>query len=198
MHSRHLGDDAELYVVGALDECERASVEAHVAQCEECRRLLGAAEETLLALEREAAEVAMPFSPLAGAPKRVTRAAPWWIAALAAAAAFVIGVLLPRGASVPPSRAAHLAMLHSHFSHAQFRGAPLAKVIYPRERNWYYVIVEGSVRYEVDGIAAGRVIDLGTTAPAGLTSELFARSAERFDRVQLRADGRIVEFATIR
>ncbi|MBV8343959.1 MAG: zf-HC2 domain-containing protein, partial [Candidatus Eremiobacteraeota bacterium] len=47
----HIGDSAELYAAGALDERERAEIDAHVAECRDCLRRLGEAEETILTLE---------------------------------------------------------------------------------------------------------------------------------------------------
>ncbi|MBV8196715.1 MAG: zf-HC2 domain-containing protein, partial [Candidatus Eremiobacteraeota bacterium] len=46
----HIGDDAELYAAGALTRDEHAAVDAHIAQCPDCLRRVGEAEETVLAL----------------------------------------------------------------------------------------------------------------------------------------------------
>ena len=190
----HIGDDAELYAAGALTPDEQAAVDAHVAQCPECLRRVGEAEETVLALER--VNAAQPI--LAPSVVRLRRRGvpSWWIP-VAAAAALVVGLLIPRQA--PQNDFATLAMLHSHFAHAQFTGnGPPAKVLYARDRSWYYVIVEGQRSYEVYGVRSGASADLGATQPKGQTSELFARNAARFDRIELRAAGKAVESAAIR
>ena len=48
--SAHLGDDAELYALGLLEPERRAEIDAHVAGCADCLRLLGEAEATAAAL----------------------------------------------------------------------------------------------------------------------------------------------------
>jgi hypothetical protein len=191
----HVGESAELYAAGALDAREQAEVEAHVAECADCLRRLGEAEETVLALER--VDVAESTRPVARVLPSRTRSVPaWWIAA-AAAAAFIIGFLAPHAA--PRPGVAMVALIHSHFSHAQFAGTgPAAKVIYAHDRSWYYVLVAGTFRYEVYGLRAGRAVDLGTTTPQGPTSELFARVAANFDRLELRENGTTIESAAIR
>ena len=56
----HVGEAAELYALGALDEREQAGLEAHIAHCAQCLRRVGEAEETLLALERGSKAVDVP------------------------------------------------------------------------------------------------------------------------------------------
>jgi hypothetical protein len=121
----------------------------------------------------------------------------WWIPA-AAAAALILGLLFGRGQGPAPNPAT-LAMIHSHFAHAQFAGTgPAAKAIYARDRSWYYVIVSGTNRFGVYGVAAGQATYLGDTRRSGATSELFARVKRRFDRLDLRDGARTVESAAIR
>ncbi len=68
------------------------------------------------------------------------------------AAALIVGILWPRAQS--QHDVATLAMVNGHFSHAQFAGTgPKAKVLYARDRSWYYVIVAGTGRYDVYGVA---------------------------------------------
>ncbi|MBV8147747.1 MAG: zf-HC2 domain-containing protein, partial [Candidatus Eremiobacteraeota bacterium] len=182
---RHVGEEAELYALGMLDDRQRAAVEAHLAECTACSRRVGEAEETVLALERRSVATPIPFArrlPLKFERRRISA---WWLAP-AAAAALIVGLLLPRPAS--NENAALLAMINSHFSHAQFAGAtgPPAKVLYARDRSWYYVIVTGIHRYDVYGIHAGVASDLGTTSPGEGTNQLFVRTMTRFDRLELR------------
>jgi hypothetical protein len=191
MRGEHAGDAAELYALGCLSQDERRAVEAHVQTCSPCLRRIGEAEETLLALERETAVVPMPFD-AALFPAKPRRTG-WWPSALALAAAFVFGMLVRSG---PAPNPALDALATSHFNHAQFSGAnePKAKVLYARDRSWYYVVVTGSRGYDVYGVERGVATRLGTTRGG----ELFAGSRVRFDRLELRERGRTVESAAIR
>ncbi len=197
MRDAHIGENAELYALGSLGDIERAQVEAHVANCAECLRRLGQAEETVLGLEQETPEVPLPQN--ARAPQFAARRnAPWWIAAVAAAAALIAGYLLPHPQPSPDT--AQLAMLHSHFNHAQFVGnGPLAKVIYARDRSWYYVVVEGAHAYTVDGVGATGTTVLGTTTPHAGINDLFVPHASRFEVIELReGTATVIERAQIR
>jgi len=193
----HIGENAELYAVGALSEDERGAVDAHAAHCPDCLRRLGEAEETVLALEGGLVARSSQRRPQRRAP--IVRGAVSWWAIPAIAAALIVGMLIPRPA--PQQNPAMLAMIHSHFSHAQFIGgaaAPDAKVLYARDRSWYYVIVEGTHRFGVFGRHGGRFAMLGATRPVRGTSELFARPGENFDHLELREGNAVVESASIR
>lgn len=193
----HIGEAAELYAVGALTEEERSMVDAHAAHCAACLRRLGEAEETVLALERR-----FVTAPAQRPPRKVVslprRGVPGWLLPLAAAAAFVIGLFA--AGTFPRRESPTLAMIGSHFSHAQFAGAaaPPAKVIYARDRSWYYVIVAGRHRFTVYGLRNGQGVALGTTQPAQQTSELFVRPRARFDRLELRERNAVIATATTR
>lgn len=191
----HIGESAELYAIGALDPAERAAVDAHITHCTECLRRVGEAEETVLALER--ANSIEETTPGVRPARRFARRSVAWVLPLAAAAAFILGLLFPRPA--PQNDSAMLAMIRSHFSHAQFAGSgPDAKVLYARDRSWYYVIVVGSRRYGVYGVRDGRSARLGVTQSRGKTSELFVRSSTRYDRLELRDSGTTIDTATMR
>ena len=195
----HIGENAELYALGSLSDVERAQVDAHVANCAECLRRLGQAEETVLGLEREAVPHALPAGARAPELRYRPLVARWWYGAVAAAAALLLGYLLPHPIAQPTHDVAHVAMLHSHFNHSQFAGnGPLAKVLYARDRSWYYVIVEGSHTYSVEAVSPTGTRTLGTTAPRDGTSELFVSHTQRFDRIELREGTAVVESAQIR
>jgi anti-sigma factor RsiW len=191
----HIEELAELYALGELDARERAQVDAHIAQCSDCLRRVGEAEETVLALER----IIQPVAPHAGIAMMRRRRVAWLLPAVAAAA-LIVGLLLPRPFTAPQNPAL-LAMIHSHFSHAQFSGvagAPAAKVIYARDRSWLYVVVEGTHNYSVYGSSGGRSLLVGTTLPHGETSDLYAKPSLRLQRVELRERGQTVESAALR
>lgn len=191
----HIGESAELYAIGALDPLERDAVDAHVAGCMQCLRRVGEAEETVLALER--GNVRDSGTVERAARLAFARRQTLWLLPLTAAAAFILGLLFPR--AVPQHEAATVAMIGSHFSHAQFAGSgPPAKAIYARDHSWYYVIVDGRGRYSVYGFAGATRVLLGETVRAGRTSELFTRRAGAFDRLELRGSNAIAETATIR
>ncbi|MGC1381659.1 MAG: zf-HC2 domain-containing protein [Candidatus Baltobacteraceae bacterium] len=194
---RHLGEAAELYAIGSLDADERAAVERHAADCPACLRLLGEAEEAVLALERGNLPISLPYRGGLRLPLERRDISAWWLAP-AVAAALVVGLLLSR--LQPQSDTATLAMVTSHFAHAQFSGTggPPAKVLYARDRSWYYIVVAGTYRYEVYGVRDGTSTHLGNIEPSGNTSRLFTRTAAPFDRLELRDGSTLVESAAIR
>jgi hypothetical protein len=160
---------------------------------------IGEAAELYAAGQLDAVErVNKPLAPpvatnvVAFARRRIS---PWWLVP-AMAAALIVGILWPRAQS--QHDVATLAMVNGHFSHAQFAGTgPKAKVLYARDRSWYYVIVAGTGRYDVYGVAGDNRVSLGSTNAVGSTNELFVKMRERFDHLELQ-DGAATETATIR
>ena len=190
----HVEELAELYALGELDAFDRAQVDEHIARCASCLRRVGEAEETVLALER----VVQPMSPRLGVTRLQRRRIERWWPAIAAAA-LIVGLLLPRPFTSPQNPAL-LALIHSHFSHSQFSGspgAPPAKAIYARDRSWLYVIVDGAHRYGVSGFDGRQTSMLGMTRPGGATSDLYTRTTKRFLRIELREGPRIIETAAM-
>jgi hypothetical protein len=208
----HLGERAELYALGMLDGVERGAVETHLATCAECRRRVGEAEETLLEMDRRLRSQPPP----AELDRRVrasrrgslgTRGFSWY----ALAAAFLIGLLPSIGLfanrmhaeRVESARtAATIAMVDSHFAHAQFaaiggKQAPDAKVVFARDRSWLYVIVVGAKSYDVAAAANGAMIPLGATQSHGGASELFVRNPPRAKELVLLDDHAPVARASI-
>jgi len=205
MFELHIGDQAELYVLGMLDERERAAVDAHIATCMQCLRRVGEAEETLLALER--GDLAEPTPELLD--RRMRFGAPpvrrYSTFALAAAAGVVLGILtmLPGYFRPHAPQAALLAMIHSHFNHAQFLPvgsprAPSAKVVYAHDRSWLFVLADGSERYAVYAINGTAATRLGELQPEGLTSSLYVTHVPTIDAVELRDGNAVVERAQVR
>ena len=209
MRDLHVGESAELYALGFLSAGEREELEEHLATCSDCRRVVGEAEETVLQLEREKLPVPTPFTLDRRVKFSSTRSVPALLPWLAVAAAFILGLLpsipllLEREGVRGMHDAASLAMINSHFNHAQFAGtapnAPPAKLIYARDRSWLYVIVQGNHRFEVDALHGSSTQTLGTTQPAGSASELFMKNgAPNVDTVELRDGGTLVERARLR
>ena len=204
MFDLHIGDLAELYVLGELEPSERAAVDAHIATCMQCLRRVGEAEETLLALER--GDVAEPTPELLdrrmrfGAPP-VRRYAAF---ALAAAAGLVLGILTMLPAVLRPhDQPALVAMVNSHFVHAQFapvssQSVPAAKVIYAHDKSWLFIIANGSERYSVYAISPTGAVRLGELHPEGSSSTLYVDHPVTAASVELRDGTIVIERAQVR
>jgi anti-sigma factor RsiW len=208
MRDDHVGENAELYALGELDELEAARVEHHARTCDECTRRLGEAEATVLQLI-ESGNV--PTARPAPLDRRVRFAppasrTPAWIAAVAAA--FVIG-LLPWGVMMTQrpvastsSQPAIDAMLAGHFAHAPLvalrPGVPAAKVIYPRESGWIYILVgAGQDSFDVATVVKGNRTIVASLAPSGVTRAVFVNVPGRVDAVELLQSGTPVAGARI-
>lgn len=184
----HIDELAELYALGALDEAERATVDLHAKSCAVCAARLGNAE----AMIAETIEKHAPSGTLdvrvhkAFAPRR--RTAPPWGAL--AAAAFLLGLLPgllfaafyhPRAPFESDRDRAIVAMVNSHFLHAQFTAlapdAPKAKVIYGRGKPWRLFVAQTKRPYTVRAEAAAGGTSLGVLHVSGDAAELFVPSS---------------------
>jgi hypothetical protein len=205
MAEPHVGELAELYALGALDERERAAVETHVADCPVCLRRVGQAEETLLVLEAGA----RPRTPPRLRELRLTASEsriPMLLRLGAAlAAGIVLGILtmLPAYRRAQSTQPALVAMVQSHFSHAQFapvgaRQAPPAKAIYARDRSWLFIVAQGNASYGVYAVGPSSVRELGQLHPSGTTSTLFVNERVPEGSIELRAGNDVVERAALR
>lgn len=207
MRDDHIGEDAELYALGELDELEAARVERHVRACPECANRLGEAEATVLRMVE--AGGAVPVVPEA-LDRRVRFTQPAtparaWIAAVAAA--FVLG-LLPWGWTMTQQHAndapqpAVDAMLAGHFAHAPLlplaAGAPSAKVIYAREGGWIYVLAAaGTSSLDVATVTGERTNVVAALAASGATRSAFVKITGRIDSVELLENGKPIAVARI-
>jgi hypothetical protein len=175
-HDGHLEDEAELYALGMLDEHESARVDAHARTCDACAERLGRAEATVAAMAEATVSpstAAVPQVPLV--PRLAIRRAPrfnlpaWSAAAAALALAVSTGVLADQNVAlrhaVNSDGGAMLAMVRSHFSHAQFTspaGGPMdAKVIYEPHGRWYEVLAVGAdPSWRLAAVRDGKTIEL--------------------------------------
>jgi hypothetical protein len=208
MRDDHIGENAELYAMGQLGELESSRVEHHVRTCGACAQRLGEAEAAVLRLI-ELGDVASEAPAeldrrirFGGQPPRA------WIAAVAAA--FLIG-LLPWGVTTLRHSNAEIgsnqqlamnAMLAGHFLHtpvvALVPGAPNAKVIYPREGGWLYVLVgPASQPLDVVAIAGNERTTIASIAPGTQTRAAFVAIAQRVSTVQLLENGTPIASARI-
>jgi hypothetical protein len=208
MNTLHIDELAELYALGALNEAERESVDAHAMTCEACAARLGEAEAAVASLIE-------PRAPSKALDRRihasfVVRETNWRRVFLAAAAAFVLGLLpalgvwlthAPGGGFERDREAATVALVSSHFTHAPFAplvpGAPKAKIIYARTQPWIYVVAETNRSLEVRALTDGSSVSLGTLRVQGNTGELYLPHPPPASRYELLDGGRVVGTATI-
>lgn len=198
----HVGEAAELYALGALDDRERAQVEAHAAQCDACATALGSAESTVAALITERA----PSAPLDRRMRSAFMPRPAWQTwSPLAAAAIVLAIVLPlwftRPASPPSNADAIVAMTNSHFTHSQFgalaASAPKAKVIYARTGAWWYVIAQTNRAYTVAVVENGKLRRIGTLHANGNAAQLYVAHPPPARMVLLLDGGTPVARATL-
>ncbi len=204
--SEHIGDLAERYALGDLDASEMAALEAHIATCDPCLRLIGEAEETVLALERGYTVAVVPTPLDRPLQLPVRRNIPFAAFAGAAAAGLVIGILatiLAFSSRPNDSQHALVAMVNSHFNHAQF--APVggahpapAKVIYARDKRWLFIIATGTERYSVYAVDAQGATRLGELQPEGTSSTLYVDRRITQSTIELHDGPNVVARATIR
>jgi hypothetical protein len=206
MNDTHVGENAALYAMGALDAQERETYDRHAQVCDACARALADASQTIEAMERRAGIVPAPRALLAG--RRRARLRPFAAGLVAAAAAvaaiFLFARLFAVSGAVHGNELALAALVHSHFDHSPFVaqrvGAPAAKVMYARDGSWLFVVVDRpSVPLEVDGIAAnGAALSLAQLPRSDVAVSAFSRPARRFVRVELReANGAVVSRAEL-
>ena len=197
----HYDEELELFALGDLEPAERAAIEEHVRDCADCSRRLAEAEETLARMSS--------MLPAYRAPHRTQTA--WRPSArVAVASAFFAGAIAAvltlafvnvNHASSDDVRA-QIAMVHSHFQHAELRpavaGAPLTKIIFPPGRDWLYAIVDdGRSGYRLLASSpSGPARDLGGFAAHGATSSLFVERPPPGE-IELEFDGRIVARGTL-
>ncbi|HET7814540.1 MAG TPA: zf-HC2 domain-containing protein [Candidatus Baltobacteraceae bacterium] len=191
--TQHIGEDAELYALGALDPGEARAVDEHVRTCDACAARLGEAEAAVSA-------AIVPAEPSLSLDRRMRTALraplPWARIAPLLAASFVLG-LLPFFAALPARHdtsqhdLAVAALVNSHFAHVPFAAlspdAPKAKLLYGRGvQSWRFIVAQTGRAYRVRGIVDGRETDFGTLQVNGASAELFvpqtrARVFELYD-----------------
>jgi hypothetical protein len=220
----HVGENAELYALGALDPQERANLERHLANCLSCTREVGQAEAAVAMLDDAtipqvapppalAQRIAASAAALAASKVVPLRRAPsWHVQQLGLAASIALVVGLGGGIAFDRSTGgSHAAtrdedaiktIAASHFLHATFAslvpGAPTAKVLYARDGSWYYVIVDDNVAdCHVVARSAGGDVDGGSLVAGTQTSTLFVHPAVRPRSLELVRGGRVIATATL-
>ncbi len=219
--TQHIGDDAELYALGALDGAESAAVERHIASCAECATLVVDAQgvaaslaSTLpgvapsASLDRRIHDLASSGSVTALRPAQVrARSSSLW--QYAVAAVFALAFLgtgfqaLRLHGQLADQDVALATVVHSHFNHVSMTpisgSAVAAKVLYARDGSWVYVIADrpGGELHVMSIGAAGRS-DLGPLHSNGQTASLLIHPAARIQSIVLQRDGVPVATATLK
>lgn len=207
MSAEHIGELAELYAMGSLDEPAARSVEQHVRTCDPCSQQLAAAAEAVAQIETARPQVTPPgslrrrLSASAHAPRR----AHLWTGALAAAAAFAIA-LIPTWVAVDRGR--HMASLFTADEQALERiarapsveraafmagGRPVGNVLYGKRGDWYYVVVmHPKAGMQVAYVHGARHEMLGPVVMHGRSGTLYLPVNHRMEELALVENGTIV------
>jgi hypothetical protein len=217
MNDNHPGDALELHALGALERDEAQAVEDHVANCSECARRLGAAEQAVAALDdMTVPKIEAPpelATRIANAgdtvvPLRARRAVPrlsTWGVLAACLIALPVGVTGTREvakdrATIAADDRAFAAIAASHFAHTTLTktvaGAPTAKVLWGKDPQWLYVIVDSATcACDVIALTPAGERDLGSPEPRGSTATLFVPDAPEVSSIELRSGERVLETA---
>jgi hypothetical protein len=210
----HLGEDAELYPLGMLDDSTARNVERHVEICSTCAQRVADAHAVAAslaaalpsgtpspALERRLLKSARPQRAIG---KVHTNAVGF---ALAAAFALVLlGVgwqqMLVLRERLNTDDVALVTMVHSHFNHvsmiAESANPIAAKILYARDGSWIYVIADkpaGTLHAFAN--TAGGTVDLGALSDTDETATLFLRPRQRIESIVLRRGDAIVASAKL-
>jgi anti-sigma-K factor RskA len=210
--TEHLGEDAELYPLGILDDDATRNVERHIALCSACAQRVAQAQAVAASLAA-ALPLATP-SPALGRrlresarpqPTAKSRASffPFALAAAFALAFLGLGwqalVLRER---LQSEDVALVTMVHSHFNHVSMdpeSTSPVtAKILYARDGSWIYVIADkpGGTLHAMARTATGST-DLGTLTSAGETATLLVHPRERIVSITLQRAGANVASAAL-
>jgi hypothetical protein len=206
----HVGEFAELYALGALDERERAAVETHLVACEPCTRLVGAAEShvALIASLEPRREAPPALDRRVHSTLYAQRIA--WRFPAAVAAALVVG-LAPSLYLWGQERAMHRAMFatdsamarlasapHRTASFGASAGGPAGQVMYAPDGSWYVVVIRNATKaLDVVWMHDGQRSMLGRAMPVGDVSALYLPKSHRMDTLALMDGDRVVAQATL-
>lgn len=209
----HLGENAELYPLGLLDDDAVRDVERHIALCFACAERVAQAQTVAAALaaalpqatpspalERRLRESARPQL---GAPE--ARASIFRFALAAAIALIFLGVgwqTLVLQQRLKAEDVALVTMVHSHFNHVSM--APesanpvAAKILYARDGSWIYIIADkpGGSLHAIAETATGNS-DLGVLTATGETASLLLHPRARITSLVLQRAGTDVASAKL-
>jgi anti-sigma factor RsiW len=211
--TQHLGDDAELYPLGMLDDDAAREVERHIAHCSACAervaqaQIVGASLAAALpaASPSPALERRLSAAVRSGPVASKLRANLFRYAVAAALALVFLGLglqtLLLRG-RLASDDVALVTMVHSHFNHVSMSpesaNPVAAKILYARDGAWVYIIADkpgGSLHALAR--TASATTDLGALASSGQTATLLVRPRERIQSITLQRAGTSVASARL-
>jgi anti-sigma factor RsiW len=207
-----LGEDAELYPLGILDDDAARNVELHIALCSACAQRVAQAQAVAASLAA-ALPLATP-SPALGRrlgesarpqPSAKPRASLFPFALAAAFALALLGLgwqALVLRERLQSDDVALVTMVHSHFNHVSM--APesanpvAAKILYSRNGSWVYIIADkpGGPLHAVARTAAATT-DLGVLTSTGETATLLVHPRQRIVSITLQRAGTSVASARL-
>jgi hypothetical protein len=208
----HLGEDAELYPLGVLDDDTARNVERHVAWCSECAERVAQAQAVAASLAA-ALPQATPSPALERRLRESTRPQPSAklrasLFPFALAAAFALAFLglgwqaLVLRERLAAEDVALVTMVHSHFNHVSMSpesaNPVAAKILYARDGSWIYIIADKprGLLHAIGHTAAGAA-DLGALGSAGETATLLVHPRERIRSITLQRAGADVASARL-
>ncbi len=206
----HVGENAALYALGALDESTRNAVDSHAAACAPCRRLLGAAEEDvtrMVAAEPSREPPAALLRRFRAPSPRVRTGWPAW----GALAATLLLALLPSAYFWTQNQAMRDAItanadVMSRLAGTSVRSATFTamtggasgRVMYAPNGSWYVILVHGaSSALDVAWMHDGTRTMLGTMKPHGDVAMLYLPNSHRMNQLALVDGPRVVAEAQL-
>jgi hypothetical protein len=216
MNDAHVGENAALYALGALDDAERARVDAHARHCPSCARLLGEAESEVAAIVAAEGHIEAPpdlQARIERSLRGVTALAPRRERALwplAMAAALLVGFLpsmvfwqqeRAMRETVALQNAAIGRVTAGDHRTAAFRSSDareIASVAYGADGSWYVVVVpNASKAMHVVWMHGGEQTLLGSAVPHGDVATLYLPKSHRMDTLALMDGSRVVAEAQL-
>jgi len=211
--TEHIGENAELYPLGLLDDEASRSLELHIAECSSCAERVSQAQgaAAILATTLPAAQPSMALERRLRAamqPQALRGRRRPNFARLAFAAALVLAflalgwqTLVLRG-RLASQDLALVTLVHSHFNHAstvpESNNPVTAKVLFARDGSWIYIIADkpSGTLHAIGRTKAG-TSDLGALSNNGNTATLLVRPTQRIQSIVLRRDNVDVASATL-
>ncbi|MGR4063939.1 MAG: hypothetical protein ACLQPV_00650 [Vulcanimicrobiaceae bacterium] len=200
----HIGDDAALYALGALDEPQREACDLHASACAACAALLGRACGDVTAMvEADGVAAVRPRTFARPSPARAV----FW-PALAAAVVLALlpaSILYRQNAAVNAQLAQEDSMIARLASNdhrtAEFGPMPAghsARVMYGPTGSWYVVMVKGADKaLQIAWMHDGKRTMLGTTRSLGDVAMLYLPQSHRMEKLALMDGNEVVAEANL-
>ncbi len=207
----HIGGNAELYALGALEDNERLQIEDHARNCLPCAKLLGNAERIVADIESELPAIDPPphleerimKSVRMREKARLRRPARFW-GSLAAVLllGFVTTVLGLRlwyaDQQIHQNDMILTALSDSEYGHLSFRpqptADPIARALCEKHGAWIYLILtRANSHLTLYGDRNGNRERLGhPVVSQGRLASLFIENPGKFAALELVENGRVV------